>query len=120
MQSTQRCKHSYDGINLICPFGCHGQQSKPLEEVTHIPGLRRKVWFSDYRIPQTINMVGKVVGRLTIKAHLKAGYFECECVCKEKVIRRGTDLRKSLKDKINSACNKCLRNKQNGNSIHDK
>ncbi len=107
---NNRCKHSYDGVNLICPYGCHGQVSKPLEEITHLSGPKKKPWFSDQRTNTNpvINMLGAVIGQLEVIRHTGASYWECRCTCGELVVREGKDLRGAAKKNINSACSKCL------------
>ncbi|SRR5260221_2162888 len=111
MQSSMRCGHSFDGINLICPFGCHGVLSKPTDEITHLV-RPKKAWFIGKHGAQTIDMVGKTIGQLTVKAHTSGSFFICTCSCGEETVRAGKDLRNALRQGMDSCCKSCLTKKK--------
>lgn len=119
MQTSTRCKHDFDGTNLICPYGCHGQVSKAVDEITHLVRPKQKPWFVQKKT--LIDLTGEVFGQLTVIKRTGGPYFETQCSCGEFTIRDGKDLRSAAKKGISSCCRKCLdkrkRNsgKQSGN-----
>jgi len=102
----QRCNHSFDGVNLICPYGCHGQVSKALEEITHLVRPKQKPWFVQKKT--LIDLTGQTFGKLKVDKHTGGPYVSCTCECGEITIRDGKDLRAAAKKGISSCCSKCL------------
>ncbi len=85
IQAKTRCKHQYDGINLKCPYGCHG------DNINHIKREKKviKPWVP-YRItPPNTECIGQVYGKLTVTEWIVAskGKVKCKCSCGNECIR---------------------------------
>ncbi len=100
-----KCKHQYDGKNLICPFGCHSNGEKP--DLNRVAQKTNERTFFPKSKPD-LTVLGEVYGQLTLVERID-NKFRCKCSCGNICVKYKGHLKDAVITGQIPACDECLK-----------